>query len=358
MKKKNDAVCDKMIIFAHTYHLIIIHMAMTTTVKRVAPIALALAVACVASLFVGPVRIPVGTVAHILAGHDAPGAWRYIVLQTRLPQTLTAMLCGSALACCGLLLQNLFRNPLADPSVFGISSGAALGVAVVTLALGGGALGTLAGVGATVGAAFVGALAVTALLLACSVVVRGRAALLIVGLMIGYVASAAITVLTYFATEDGVRSYLMWGMGSFANVSAAQLPLLAVPVLAALVGALLLAKRLDALLLGDAYAASMGVSVRRVRLLVLGVTGVLAAVTTAFCGPVSFIGLAVPHLTRLAVRTDRHAVLLPSALLMGALVAVVCQMCCSVPGGGGALPVNAVTPLVGAPVVLYVIMRR
>ena len=268
------------------------------------------------------------------------------------------MLCGAALSVCGLLLQNIFRNALADPSVFGISSGAALGVAVVMLLMGGSsAVAGLAGMGAVVAGAFVGAMAVTLVVFGCALVVRSRVALLIIGLMIGYLASSAITLLNYFATEDGVKSFLVWGMGSFVSVSPTQLPWLAVAVLVPLLLALTLVKRLDIMLLGDAYAQSLGVSVPRVRRMVLLLTGFLTAVTTAFCGPIAFIGLAVPHLARLAVRTDSHLCLMPASLLMGALVAVLCQIGCSVPGGGGVLPVNAVTPLVGAPVVLYVILH-
>ena len=325
---------------------------MTRATKTLLILSVALAVAMVSSLFVGPVHIPAHSIVDILLGREASQsseAWRFIVLQTRLPQTLTAVLCGAALSVCGLLLQNIFRNPLADPSVFGISSGAALGVAVVMLLMGGSS--------AVVAGAFVGAMAVTLVVFGCALVVRSRVALLIIGLMIGYLASSAITLLNYFATEDGVKSFLVWGMGSFVSVSPTQLPWLAVAVLVPLLLALTLVKRLDIMLLGDAYAQSLGVSVPRVRRMVLLLTGFLTAVTTAFCGPIAFIGLAVPHLARLAVRTDSHLCLMPASLLMGALVAVLCQIGCSIPGGGGVLPVNAVTPLVGAPVVLYVILH-
>lgn len=334
---------------------------MTRATKTLLILSVALAVAMVSSLFVGPVHIPAHSIVDILLGREAnqsSEAWRFIVLQTRLPQTLTAVLCGAALSVCGLLLQNIFRNPLADPSVFGISSGAALGVAVVMLLMGGSsAVVGLAGMGAVVAGAFVGAMAVTLVVFGCALVVRSRVALLIIGLMIGYLASSAITLLNYFATEDGVKSFLVWGMGSFVSVSPTQLPWLAVAVLVPLLLALTLVKRLDIMLLGDAYAQSLGVSVPRVRRMVLLLTGFLTAVTTAFCGPIAFIGLAVPHLARLAVRTDSHLCLMPASLLMGALVAVLCQIGCSMPGGGGVLPVNAVTPLVGAPVVLYVILH-
>lgn len=351
-----------MLIFAYTLIYITTYTyIMTRATKTLFILAIALAVAAVSSLFVGPVHIPAHNIVDILLGREvAPvsEAWRFIVLQTRLPQTLTAVLCGSALSVCGLLLQNLFRNPLADPSVFGISSGAALGVAVVMLLMGGSsAVAGLAGMGAVVAGAFVGAMAVTLVVYGCALVVRSRVALLIIGLMIGYLASSAITLLNYFATEDGVKQFLVWGMGSFVSVSPSQLPWLAVAVLVPLLLAFTLVKRLDIMLLGDAYAQSLGVSVPHVRRMVLLLTGFLTAVTTAFCGPIAFIGLAVPHLARMAVRTDSHLCLMSASLLMGALVAVLCQIGCSVPGAGGVLPINAVTPLVGAPVVLYVILH-
>ena len=332
---------------------------MTRETRIMALLAVAVPVTAVISLFVGAVDVAPSEVLRTLGGDGESDTLRFIVFESRLPQALTAALCGAALSVGGMLLQCVFRNPLADPSVFGISSGAALGVALVMLALGGG-MGVcgFAGMGAAVGAAFVGAMAVTALVFALSLAVRGNAALLIVGLMIGYVASAFITVLNYFATADGVKSYLTWGMGSFANVAPEQLPWLAVPVALGLVAALFLSKSLDLMALGDNYAASLGLDTVAVRNGVLVVAGLLTAVTTAFCGPIAFLGLAVPHITRMALRTDRHLLLLPSAMLLGAVTAMVCNMTCSLPGGGGVLPVNAVTPLVGAPVVIYVIMRK
>lgn len=320
---------------------------------------LAVAIVAVASLFVGAVHIPFADVMSILFGGESKASWQFIVLEARLPQTITAAVCGAALAVCGLLLQNVFRNPLADPSVFGISSGAAFGVAVVMMLFGGGlAMGELWGFGLVVCAAFVGAIAVTMLILTLSLVVRNNVLLLIVGLMVGYVASALVTVINYFATEDGVKAYLVWGMGSFANIAPADLPLLVLPVVCGLVVAMMMSKQLNVMQLGDNYSAALGINTRRMRNRLLALTGLLTAVTTALCGPVAFIGLAVPHVARLLMRSDDYRLLMPTTIMAGALTAMACNICCSLPGAGGVLPVNAVTPIVGAPVVIYIIMRR
>lgn len=332
---------------------------MTKETKTLVTLTVAVPLLLIASLFVGPADISAGDVLAALTGSNMPATTRYIVTEVRLPQALTAAVCGAALAVCGLLLQNIFRNPLADPSVFGISSGAAAGVAVVMLLLGGSTASMgIGGMGATIGAAFVGAMTVTAIMTALSLAVRGNAALLIMGLMIGYVASALITVLNYFATADGVKSYLMWGMGNFSNVSMDKMAWMAVPVCAAMITAIALSKQLDLMQLGDNYATALGADTRRIRYGVLLLTGFITAVTTAFCGPVAFIGLAVPHISRLLLHTDRHAVLLPATIATGAVTAIACNAACSLPGGGGMLPVNAITPLVGAPVVIYIILRK
>lgn len=315
------------------------------------------------SMTVGAVGIPPGDVLSLLfgGGEGVPDTWRYIVLEVRLPQTLSALLCGSALSVSGLLLQTCFSNALAGPDVFGISSGASLGVALVVLLSGGTlAVGTLSvgGFMAIIVAAFVGAMVVMAVLLGLSVRVRSRVLLLVAGLMVGYVASSVVTLLNASASTESVRSFVFWGMASFGNVAVAQMPLFVAAVVLGLCGSLLLAKPLDALLLGDQYAEGLGVNVVLVRRLALVLTGLLTAVTVAFCGPVSFIGLAVPHLARLLLRTGGHRSLLPATLLGGAAVALLCNVLCSVPVGGSLLPLNAVTPLLGAPVVIYVILRR
>ena len=316
----------------------------------------------VLSLLVGSVRIPAADVVDILMGNKgARPSWQFIVLESRLPQAITAALCGGALAVSGLLLQTAFRNPLAGPSIFGVNSGAGLGVALVMLFFGGSlSVGSLqlSGFVAVLTAAFVGAMAVIALIFFFSSLVRSNVMLLIVGIMIGYIANSAISLLNFFATDEGVKSYMVWGMGSFGGVSMDNMPVFAGVTFLGLAGAVLLIKPLNALMLGEGYAANLGINVLRVRNWLLIVTGLLTAVTTAFCGPVAFIGLAVPHLVRLFIVTDNHRVLMPATILMGAVVGLACNLVCFLPGESGVIPLNAITPLVGAPVIIYVIVKE
>lgn len=325
-------------------------------------LALLIAVIFALNLLVGSVSIPARDVVGILLDDETQKAsWQYIVLQSRLPQALTAMLSGAALAVSGLLLQTAFRNPLAGPSVFGINSGAGLGVALVMLFLGGGlSVGSLqfSGFAAILVAAFIGAMTVMAVIFFFSTMVRNSVMLLIIGIMIGYISNSAISLLNFFATDEGVKSYMVWGMGSFGGVSMANMPLFAVVTLAGLLGALMLIKPLNALMLGERYAENLGVNILRIRNWLLVVTGVLTAIVTAFCGPVAFIGLAVPHIARLLLTTDNHRQLLPATLLCGAVVALLCNLICFLPGESGVIPLNAVTPLIGAPVIIYVITKR
>ena len=314
------------------------------------------------NLLLGSVSIPAGDVVSILLGDEAGKAsWRFIILESRLPQAITATLCGAALAVSGLMLQTAFRNPLAGPSVFGVNSGAGLGVALVMLFLGGGlSVGSVSitGFAAILLAAFVGAMMVMAIIFFFSTLVRNSVMLLIIGIMIGYISNSAISLLNFFATDEGVKSYMVWGMGSFGGVSMDNMPVFVIVTLAGLLGALLLIKPLNALMLGDRYAENLGVNIMRVRNWLLIVTGLLTAITTAFCGPVAFIGLAVPHIARLLLTTDNHRQLLPATLLCGSVVALVCNLICYLPGESGVIPLNAVTPLIGAPVIIYVIARK
>ena len=314
------------------------------------------------NLLVGSVSIPTQDVLAILSGQDVgKPSWQFIILQSRLPQALTALLCGAALSTSGLLLQTSFQNPLAGPSIFGINSGAALGVALVMLLLGGSvstALFSVGGAWAVLLAAFVGAMAVTGVIFMFAQWVKSSVMLLIIGMMIGYLASSAIALLNFFATQEGVKSFTMWGMGNFGGVSLSQLPMFTGAIVVGLVGSVLLIKPLNALLLGETYARNLGVDVRTMRSWLLVITGWLTAVTTAYCGPVAFIGLAVPHLARLVIGTDNHLQLLPITMAMGALIALLCQLVCVLPGSQGILPLNAVTPLIGAPVIIYIIWKR
>ncbi len=314
------------------------------------------------NILYGSISIPASEVFHILlAGEAQKESWRFIVLQARLPQAITATLCGAALAVSGLMLQTAFKNPLAGPSIFGISGGAGLGVALVMLLMGGTlSAGTFEATGfaAILLGAFFGAMAVTLVIFTFSVYVRNSVMLLIIGVMIGFMSSSVISLLNFFATEEGVKSYAVWGMGNFGGVTMDQMPLFASVTILGLAASIMLIKPLNALLLGEEYAENLGINIVAVRNWLLIVTGLLTAITTAFCGPVAFIGLAVPHIARIMLTTDNHRQLLPATILTGAAVALTCNLLCHIPGENGVIPLNAVTPLLGAPIIIYVIMKR
>ena len=318
------------------------------------------------NLAFGSVRIPLDQVANILTGGSSGKAsWDFIILQSRLPQAITAIFCGASLAVSGLMLQTYFRNPLAGPSVLGISNGASLGVAIVMLALGGtlgaaGEMGTglkLTGSVLVIIAAFAGAVIVTMLYLVVTRFIKSNLIILILGIMVGYMTSSVVTLLNFFATVENVHSFVSWGMGSFSNVTTAQLPLLCGTSLVGIIIALALTKSFNMLLLGENYAANLGANLSRIRSMVLISTGILTAVTTAFCGPVSFIGLAVPHIARLLINSEDHRVLLPATLMSGAAIAMLCNIISVLPQQM-IIPLNAVTPLFGAPVIIYIILKR
>ena len=288
-------------------------MTLRSKTRRIYVVLLPLLVLLAAgNLFYGAVPIPPSAVLDILSGGGGDNqAWTIILTGSRLPQAVTALLAGAALAVSGLLLQTLFRNPLAGPSILGISDGANLGVALVMLASGG-AVGSLGGYMATVAGAMAGACAILAVIVFFSRRVGSNVMLLIIGIMVGYLVSSCISILNYYASADKVRQFVMWGMGDFSSVSAAQLPFFCTAACAGLAWALLLVKPLNSLLLGDKYASNLGVNVRSVRIHVLLCTGLMTAVVTAFCGPISFIGLAVPHIARLLLGTSDHRVLVPA----------------------------------------------
>ena len=316
-----------------------------------------------AGLMTGSVSIPCSAVWRVLIGEDegVSESWRFIILESRLPQMVTAMLSGACLATAGLMMQTVFRNPLAGPDVFGINGGAGLGVALVMLLAGGSVtLGTLGVTGnvAILAAAFAGAMAVMAIILFSSTLVRDGVMLLVIGIMVGYLSSSVVTLLNYSATEQGIRSFMLWGMGSLDGVTPSLLPLYVTITLAALVLSLLMVKPLNLLSLGDNYARNLGLNTRRARNYALLLTGLLTAVVTAYCGPIAFIGLAVPHIARLLTVTDDMRRLLPITMLTGAVVTMACHLLSFVPGEAGMLPLNAVTPLIGAPVIIYVIIRK
>ncbi len=317
----------------------------------------------VANLLIGAVEIPPMEVLRILSGKVSDNyAWQVIVTETRLPMIATAALAGAALAVSGLLLQTVFANPLADPSILGVSTGSGLGVAIVMLAFGG-SIGTV--FGTTLGGyvsillgAMLGAALVLLALLMFSMFVKSATMLLIIGIMVSYLASSAISFLNFFSTEAGVHSYVIWGLGNFSGVTLQQLPIMAIPVLLALISTMLLVKPLNAMLLGSRYAENLGVNIRRVRNELLIITGVLTAVVTAFCGPIGFIGLIVPHIARLLLRTSNHNRLIPATILAGIDIALLCTFISVLPTSVGVMPINAITPVIGVPIIIYIILNR
>ncbi|MGL5981264.1 MAG: iron chelate uptake ABC transporter family permease subunit [Phocaeicola sp.] len=316
----------------------------------------------VANLLFGAVNIPLEAVWNTLLGNEVEKAsWTFIVWESRLPQAFTALFCGSALAVSGLLLQTAFNNPLAGPSILGITSGSSLGVALIMLASGGvltaGSF-TLSGFLPVILGAFIGSMVVMSLLLFLSSLVKSSIMLLIMGIMIEYITNSAISLLNFFSTAEGVHSYMIWGMGNFSGVSFQQLPYFILFVSMGLLLSILLIKPLNAMLLGVRYAENLGVNIRRTRNLLLLTTGLLTAITTAFCGPISFLGLAVPHIARLLLGTSNHNSLLPMTLLLGGAVALLCNLICVLPSQTSIIPLNAVTPILGAPVILYVIINQ
>ena len=316
------------------------------------------------NIALGSVSIPLPAVWDILTGTgEAPANWTNIIWKSRFPQVLTALVAGAGLSISGLQMQTVFKNPLADPSVLGISSGASLGVALVVLmsgTIGGIALsqaGILGEVALTV-AAIAGAMAVMALIVLASHKVKGNVTLLIIGVMIGYLANAIIGILKYFSVEEDVKAYVIWGLGSFSRVSGDQMGIFT-SIMAVLIPlSMLSVKTLNLLLLGDGYARNLGLNIKRARILVILSAGVLTAIVTAYCGPIAFLGLAVPHLCRMVFQTSDHRVLMPTSVLMGASLALMCNLLARMPGLEGALPVNSVTALIGAPIVASVLFRK
>ena len=327
--------------------------------RGLGPILLLLAL-CIAlfllHLLVGSVDIPASAVWSGLFGGTADTFGR-IVRDVRLPGAITALIAGSGLAVSGLLMQTLFRNPLAGPSVMGLSSGASLGVALLMLAQPFWSVLPVPQDLALVVAAMVGAALVLLLILLADRRLGDAVTLLIVGLMVGYLCSALISVLQVASPATALKGFVLWGMGSFSSVSIDRLPWMVVPVILGLVGAFLLVKPLNALLLGTDQATALGVDVPASRQRVMWITGILAGTITAFCGPIAFLGLATPHVARGLLRTSDHAPLLPFTMLLGACLALFCDILCRIPAVGGALPLNAVTSLLGAPVVVWVLLH-
>lgn len=309
-----------------------------------------------ALLFIGPVHLDAGEIWKALTGTQDDPVAVAIVRGSRWPMAVTALFSGAALSAAGLMMQTVFRNPLAGPSVLGVSTGASLGVAVVMLGAGS-ALGGMARLGSFFGA-LLGAGAVIAVLVAVSSRVRSNALLLIVGLMVSYLGSSLISLLNFFAPAEGIRSFVVWGMGSLQTVGPDELLPFALSTSVLLILALLSIKPLNALLLGETYARSLGYPVGRIRTGLLVVSGLLTAITSAYCGPIGFIGLVVPHLVRLLLQTGNHRLLMPASIIGGGALMVACALISVLPERGGIIPINAITPVIGVPIILMIILKR
>ncbi len=356
-------------------------MSTEATIRRQTPPIALITIAIVAvgvvlfalNLMLGSVSIPFSEFTKAVF-HGETSTYRAIILDYRLPQAITALLAGIGLSVSGLLMQTLFRNPLADPSLLGISSGASLGVALVVLL--GMATGfsnsifaqgiiikwlglrwTLEGF-AVVLAAFGGAFLVLLLILALSSRLKNMVSLVLVGIMIAYIAGSVTDILKFFSQKEGLHSFVIWGMGSFSNVSKTQLPFFAITVVVGAIGAFLLFKTLNLLLLGERYAENLGVNIRRSSMLIILVSGFLTAIITAFCGPIAFLGLAVPHIARFLFKSSDHKLLIPATAFLGMDLALFCNLIARLPSFEGNLPINSVTALIGAPIVLWVIFHR
>ncbi|NWJ51344.1 MAG: iron ABC transporter permease [Bacteroidetes bacterium] len=311
------------------------------------------------NLMLGPVKIPIQTLFNIIRGNVVDDLSVNILFQIRLPQSLTAIFAGAALATAGLLMQTLFRNPLAGPDVLGISSGASLGVALVTMLTGAWfAFMPQLNIISLIFSALLGALVVLMIILALSHRIKDNAMLLITGLMMGYISSAVVGVLTVYSSAENLQAFTLWGLGTFSAVGWDRMYYYTAATILGLLMALLLPKPLNTLLLGERYARNLGLRISQTRFIVLFCAGLLTAVVTAFCGPIAFIGVATPHITRLTIGGSDHKTLLPANMLIGASVALLCNLIARMPGVEGALPINAVTSLMGAPVVIWVVLTR
>lgn len=318
----------------------------------------------VLNLVLGTISIPVASIWNILFWvKEESVIWENIIWKSRLPQTLTALVAGAGLSISGLQMQTLFRNPLAGPSELGISSGASLGVASIIL-LSGSVAGTalvrmgLFGEIAISVAAVIGAMVVMSIIIAISQYIKGNVILLIIGVMIGYIATAIIGVLKFFSNDEDVRAYVIWGLGSFSKVSGNQVYTFVVIMIVLILLSFLLIKTLNLLMLGEGYARSLGLHVKRARLYVIISSCVTTAIVTAYCGPIVFLGLAVPHLCRTIFVSSDHRILMPAVTLTGASLALFCNLVARLPGFEGALPINSVTALIGAPIVISVLFGK
>ncbi len=314
------------------------------------------------NLSVGSVPVPISDLLIILSGQESPNqSWETIIWDFRFPKIITAILAGAGLAISGLLMQTLFRNPLAGPFVLGISSGASLGVAILIMVvqwLGWVSIIDLWGAWATVMASVWGAALVLLLIMVASFYIADSMTLLIIGLMLGSLSGALVSIFQYFSQAESVHSYLIWTFGSLSGVHGVKLLVMAAAVSLGLLAAVFMVKPLNSLLLGESYAQTMGVRVKPLRLMIIMITALLAGGITAFCGPLAFLGIAIPHLARVILRTSNHALLIPACILFGAIALVSCDIIAQLPGMSQTLPINAVTSLLGAPAVIAILIRN
>ena len=313
----------------------------------------------VTDILIGSVALPLGEVVGALFG-SGDEVTRNIVLNFRLPKAVTALLVGASLSAVGLQMQTLFRNPMAGPYVLGVSSGASLGVALFLLGLplfGISTNGAISSIG-VVGAAWIGSALIMSVVLAVTARIKDIMVVLILGMMFGSAATAVVEILQYLSPEGALKSFVVWTMGSLGSVSREQLLIMAPVMILGLALSVSLIKPLNAMLLGENYASTMGINIRRTRLMISTITVMLAGTVTAFCGPIGFIGLAVPHIARMTFREADHRVMMPASMLLGALIMLFCDVASQLPANDMTLPINTVTALIGIPVVVVVIVRN
>ena len=322
---------------------------------------LLLLIAFLANLWLGSVRIPVSEILSGLTGQEVTKtSWEYIIIDYRLPKAIAALMTGSGLAAAGLMMQTLFKNPLAGPFVLGISSGASLGVAIFIL--GGSFLGIstgfLSGSWGLILSASLGSFLVLAIVISVAARVRDAMALLIIGLMFGSLTSAIVSILAYFSPANELQRYIFWSFGSLGDISWSGIGILSICYTLGIILCLSILKNLNSLLLGDLYAQTLGISLKKSRLIIIIATSILAGSLTAFTGPIAFVGLAVPHLIRQLFNSTNHWILMPASLLGGALLMLICDSIAQAPFNAYTLPINAITSLVGAPVVIWLLVRK
>ncbi len=313
------------------------------------------------NISLGSVNIPLRSIIGSLFGNIDNTTWEVIITNYRLPKAVTSILVGSGLGVSGLLMQTLFRNPLAGPFVLGITSGASLGVALIILGSGlfGGFFATaLISKWSIVIAASLGSFMVLLAVLAVSHKVRDTMAILIIGLMFGSITAAVVSVLSYFSSAEQLQQYVFWGFGSLSNLSWSELGIFFLIYLVGMILSIMSIKSLNSLLLGENYAKSLGINLKQSRFIIILATSLIAGTITAFAGPIAFIGLAIPHLTRQIFKTSNHKILLPAVFLFGAITMLICDSIAQVPGSDYTLPINAITALVGAPVVIWLLVRQ